>query len=1171
MRYRFLDCTLDSERRELRRAGEFVPLRPRVFQLLLHLLEQRDRAVSKTELFERLWPRRIVSDATLNSCIKELRKAVGDTGDTQRVIQTLHGHGFRFVAGLVPEHPAAEAPPPALRGRPPDGAREPADAADTHAVPREYKQVSVLVCSIADAESHAVRLGAEAMDELMQSLLDTARAVIERYGGIVSEWSGSGFSALFGAPIALEDHGRRAVQAAMDLLTSVVGRGAENSVQVKMGLNTGAVVVGQLTADPHRIYTAVGDTTWRASRIHERAPPGTLLASDASYHLVEADTEAEPAEPVEQSLTWRIRSVKVRRGGVPQWVVRRRSRFVGRERELDLLRQGLRQADAGWGNAICIVGEAGIGKSRLLDEFRALASGGASVFQADAHCLAHQTTTPYFPIIGLLRQLCGTVDADGIEAIAAKVDEALRAARIASSDARPLLLELLDVPVEAQLLAELGPEARRVRTFSYLTHLIVGRAMRGVCILTLEDLHWIDPTSEALLDQLISRVEAFRLLIIVTCRPGYRPPWSTSSAVTQLALRRLSEAESADLIASVPRSPPLQQALARQIITSAEGNPFFLEELTWTLAHDGSPPGNRVAVPSTVQAVIAARIDQLPAADKRLLQIAAAIGSRTDERLLHAVSEYDAASFTTSIHNLQSREFLYETVTVPVCEYRFRHALTQDVAYQSLLSGTRGHYHQRIAEILERDFPDTSSSQPEVLAQHWAAANRFERAFGYWQRAGVRASERSANREAVEHLKHALEMNDRLERTPERMRARLEVLLALGPPLMATRGFAAPEVDADYSEARELCTQVGTPRQRFIAAWGFWLHNIHRGRIALAKAMVKEILELTARIDDRDCWLQAHHAGWSMDLTHGDLESCRHHAEQGIRLYDRARHHAQAYLYGIHDPGLCARGAAAAVAWFLGRPDEALRLASHTLELARELTHPYSWLLALNDMLSVRCVRREYAEGYRVACELLEVCAQQHVPNYLAYAGVERGWTVAMLGGLDAGIDEMLRSLAAYRALGLERHRIRFLTMLADALRARGRIQEGLDAVAEAERLLTTTEEIRWAPEVHRMRGRLLLARSSAEGPAAESSFGAAVAEARAQGAVSLELRAATDLARLCVSDQRSRQGRELLVPLLARIAEGSDLPDLNDARQVLESCDGGASRRPASNDWCRR
>jgi DNA-binding winged helix-turn-helix (wHTH) protein/predicted ATPase len=1171
MRYRFLDCTLDSERRELRRAGEFVPLRPRVFQLLLHLLEQRDRAVSKTELFERLWPRRIVSDATLNSCIKELRKAVGDTGDTQRVIQTLHGHGFRFVARLVPEHPSAEAPPPALRGPPLEGAREPGNGADTHAVPREYKQVSVLVCSIADAESHAVRLGAEAMDELMQSLLDTARAVIERYGGIICEWSGSGFSALFGAPIALEDHGRRAVQAAMDLLTSVARRGAEDSVRVRMGLNTGAVVVGQLAADPHRIYTAVGDTTWRASRIHDCALPGTLLASDASYHLVEADTEAEPAEPVEQSPTWRIRSVKVRRGGVPQRVVRRRSRFVGRERELDLLRQGLRQADAGRGNAICIVGEPGIGKSRLLDEFRALASGGASVFQADAHCLAHQTTTPYFPIVNLLRQLCGILDSDGIEAIAAKVAEALRTARIASSDARPLLLELLDVPVEAQLLAELGPEARRARSFSYLTQLIVSRAMRDVCVLTLEDLHWIDATSEALLDQLIARVEAFRLLIIVTCRPGYRPPWSTSSAVTQLALRRLSEAESADLIASVPRSPPLQQAVARQIITSAEGNPFFLEELTWTLAHDGSLPGNRVAVPSTVQAVIAARIDQLPATDKRLLQIAAAIGSRIDERLLHAVSEYDASSFSTSIHNLQSREFLYETVTVPVCEYRFRHALTQDVAYQSLLSGTRGHYHQRIAEILERDFPDTTSSQPGVLAQHWAAANRFERAFGYWQRAGVRASERSANQEAVEHLKHALEMNDRLERTPERMRARLEVLLALGPPLMATRGFAAPEVDADYTEAGELCRQVGTPRQRFTAAWGFWLHNIHRGRVALAKALVKEILELTARIDDRDCWLQAHHAGWSMDLTHGDLESCRQHAEQGIRLYDRARHHAQAYLYGIHDPGLCARGTAAAAAWFLGRPDEALRLATDTLELARELTHPYSWLLALGDMLSVRCLRREFAEGYRIACELIEVCAQQHVPNYLAYAGVERGWTVAMLGELDAGIDEMSRSLAAYRALGLERHCIRFLTMLADALRARGLIQEGLDAVAEAERLLTTTEEIRWAPEVHRMRGRLLLARSPAEGPAAESSFRAAVAEARAQGAVSFEVRAATDLARLYVSDQRSSQGRELLVPLLARIAEGSGLPDLNDARQVLESCAAGARLRPASNDRCRR
>jgi len=1159
MRYQFLDCTLDVQRRELRRAGELVPLRRRVFQLLLHLLEQRERAVPKTELFERLWPRRIVSDATLNSCIKELRRAVGDTGDAQRVIQTLHGHGFRFVARLEAEQADAEAPTPASDDRLLEGVRVPGEPAHTPAVEREYKQVSVLVCSIADAESHAARVGAEAMDELMQSLLDSARALIERYGGVISEWSGSGFSALFGAPIALEDHGRRAVQAAMDLLTAPVRRGAENSVQLRMGLNAGAVVVGQLAADPRRIYTAVGDTTWRARRIHDSAPPGKLLASEASYRLVEADTEAEPVPPIENAAAWRIRSVKVRRGGVPQRVVRKLSRFVGREHEVDLLRQGLKQAEAGRGNVICVVGEPGIGKSRLLDEFRALAPQGAAPFCADAHCLAHQTTTRYFPIIGLLRQLCGVVDADGVGAIAAKVDEALCAAGITNNEARPLLLELLDVPGEEQVLAELGPEARRARSFSYLTQLIVSRATAGACILTVEDLHWIDATSEALLDQLIARVEAFRLLILLTCRPGYRPQWSTNSAVTQLALRRLSYAESAELIGSVPRSPPLQQDMARQIIASAEGNPFFLEELTWTLATDSSSAAPHVTVPSTVQAVIAARIDQLPPAAKRLLQMAAAIGSRIDERLLRGVSEYDPSSFSAATHDLQSREFLYETVTVPVSEYIFRHALTQEVAYQSLLSGTRAHYHQRIAEILERDFPDTSSTQPEVLAQHWATANRFERAFGYWQRAGVRASERSANQEAVEHLKHALEMNDRLERTPERMRARLEILLALGPPsLMATRGFAAPEVDENYTEARELCEQVGTSAQRFTAAWGLWLHNIHRGRIGAAKALVKEVLELAARIDNRDCWLQAHHAGWSMDLTHGDLESCRRHAAEGERLYDRSRHHAQAYLYGIHDPGLCARGTAAVAAWFLGRPDEALRLASEALELARELTHPYSWLLALNDLTTVRCLRREFAEGYRAACELLDVCKQQHVPNYLACAGIQRGFTIAMLGELDAGIDEMRSNLATYRALGLERHCMRFLTNLADVLQARGQIEEGLEAVAEAERLFTTTEEIRWAAEVHRMRGRLLLARSPAETSAAESAFAAAIAEARGQRALSLELRAATDLAGLYLSDQRGPQGRELVAPLLAQIVGNADLPDLRDARAVLESCHSG-------------
>jgi class 3 adenylate cyclase/predicted ATPase len=1154
MRYRFLDCILDVERRELRRAGALVPTRRRVFQLLLLLIEQRERAVSKAQLFERLWPKRVVSDTTLNSCVKEARKAVGDTGDAQRVIQTLHRHGFRFVPAVELEDDHASAQPLTPPGRALPAIRAQDETPSGPSMGREYKQVSVLVASIVTAQSHAERIGAEAMDALMRRFLGTAQTIVERYGGVVSEWSGAGFSALFGAPLALEDHARRAVQAAMDLFAAMTRVIGENlSVEARMGLNSGAVVVGQLAADPRRVYTALGDTTSHAQRLHDCAPPGALLVSEASYQLVEADAEAEPGPPVADAPTWRIRSIRVLRGGVPKSLTRRLSRFVGRERELAVLQHGLDRADEGRGAVICLVGEPGIGKSRLLDEFRAGVPDSAGGFRADAHCLPHQTTTPYFPILALLRQACAIAETDAGETIATKLQAALRAAGVRADDARALLLELLDVPIDTEQLAGLGPEARRARTFSCLIQLILHRAAGTLCVLTIEDLHWIDATSEALIGQLVARVEAFRVLIVLTCRPGYRLPWSTSSAVTQLALRRLSADESSRLVHSVPHSPPLPQHVTAQIIDKAEGNPFFLEELTWAMARGGGPAAADVIVPSTVQAVIAARIDRLPGPDKYLLQIAAAIGAHVDRQLLLAVSEYEPSALDASTQNLQSQEFLYETVAAPFPEYTFRHALTQEVAYRSLLSGTRAHLHQRIAEVLERDFSDSASNQPEVLAHHWAAANRDERAYGYWHRAGVRARERSANLEAVKHFRRALDMNEAIERTPPRRHARLETLLALGPPLMATRGFAALEVDETYTEARNLCADVGTRLQQFTAAWGYWLHNLHRGRVALAKEMVTEILDLAARIDERACWLQAHHAAWTTALTHGDIAECHRHAEEGIRFYTRDDHHTQAYLYGMHDPGLCARGTVAIAEWFLGRPDAALERATRNLELARELTHPYSWLLALNDLLELRCARREMTEALTVARQVIAVCKEQNVPNYLAWAGVFHGWAAAMQGELDAGIAEMRKSLSAYRALGLQRHCAHFLALLAECLCERGAIQEGLDAITEAEHLIATTEETRWSPEIRRMRGRLLLA-GSTEHSAGEQALVEALEDARAQGAISLELRAATDLARLWNSTGARERARELLAPLLARFTEGSQLRDLEAARRLVES-----------------
>jgi DNA-binding winged helix-turn-helix (wHTH) protein/predicted ATPase len=1126
MRLRFLDCTLDTARREFRRAGKQLPLRPRVFDLLALLVDQRERALSKAEIFERIWPKRVVTDATLLSCIKELRKAVGDRGDEQRVIQTLHGHGFRFVAAIQPDENPPEAP-----------ATRPAQIAQPHPVPmdRERKQVSVLVCALADAEALAQCLGTEGMDEAMQRLLARARTTVERHAGIISECGGAGLVMVFGAPLAIEDHGRRAVHTALDLLQPV----SQDGVRLKFGLDTGAAIVGAA------FHTPAGETAMHARRLCEQAQPRELLASEASFRVVEAEVAAEAT-----AAGFRITSMHARRAGVPGRPARARSRFVGRDREIDLLRDRLSRARAGMGQVVCISGDAGIGKSRVLEEFLALPDVESGTLCAVLNCFPHHATTPYGPVIALLRQL-GSFGENALP-MAASLDVLLAAAGIATPDARALLLQLLDVDGE-ETLPELSPETRRARTFSYLTQLLMHRASLQPCLVMVEDMHWIDASSEAFFTQLVTRLAALRVLLIVTTRPGYQPPWAGLSTVTQLGLPPLSTQDSALLVDSVPHGAELLQSSAREVVNSAQGNPFFLEELTWTLAGRGAQTSERVPVPHNVQAVLAARIDKLASPEKRLLQIASVIGTRFEERLLRAACAYDSQAFESGLQELQSRELIYQSAAAPQSEFAFRHALTHEVSYQSLLTSVRAQLHQRIGEILERDFPEASLHSPELLALHWSGAERHELAVSYWRRAGQRALERAASLEAVAHLQHALEHHQQLGDAPDRLRERLELLLMLGPPLMAVRGFAAAEVEENYLRASALSAQIGSAEQKFTAAWGLWLHNLHRGRIRLAKPLSQEVLALATTIDAAAYRLQAHHARWTTEQTHGDLESCLQHAQRGMELYEADQHHAQTYLYGMHDPGICAHGTAALAEWYLGRPDTALKGARRALELAQSLQHPYSELLALINLVWIYALRGEAREAQESAREAIALCTEHHFPNYLAYARFLHGWAVASGGDVGRGIEEMRDGLAQYRALGLTRHVVQLLTILAECLTACRDLAGAEEAIEEANALLDQTAELRWKAEVHRVRGEVLLARSPAGQAVAESLLAEALATAREQRARSLELRAATSLARLWKRTGRAAAAGDLLTTTTKAFEEGRSTLDCREAIALLE------------------
>ena len=512
--------------------------------------------------------------------------------------------------------------------------------------------MTVLCGGLADALALARRLGPEAMHRRMQTVFTVVQQVLHRYAGSLIEFSGEGFVALFGAPVAQEDHAQRAVLAALALHAQVGASAPDRSqapaepLALCLGLHTGRVVVDRLGGDPQRLYTAAGETTQVALRLRQLAAPGTMLLSAATQHLVQEHVRVEPQGEVQIGAAhapvpvYGVRGIAHQRSGVVGHGARARSPFVGRARELALLQERLDAVVAGQGQVVAVVGEPGMGKSRLLAEYRR-SLVGREVRYVEGHCLSYGSATPYLPLVDLVRQLCAITPGEQHEAITAKVHRRLQQADLDPDEGVPLLLSLLDIPLETERLAQLSPPERKARTFALLRHLVLHEAQRHPCILAVENLHWSDATSEEWLTSLVERLAGAALLVLVTYRPGYQPPWLAQSYATQIALSRLRAGDSRTVVQAVLQTASVPETVVQEIVTQAAGNPFFLEELAWNVIEHGGQPAP-LAVPETIEAVLAARIDRLPPEEKRLLQTAAVIGMDVAVPLLQAVTDLAA-------------------------------------------------------------------------------------------------------------------------------------------------------------------------------------------------------------------------------------------------------------------------------------------------------------------------------------------------------------------------------------------------------------------------------------------------------------------------------------------------------------------------------------------------
>jgi predicted ATPase len=607
----------------------------------------------------------------------------------------------------------------------------------------------------------------------------------------------------------------------------------------------------------------------------------------------------------------------------------------------------------------------------------------------------------------------------------------------------------------------------------------------------------------------------------------------------------------------------IDSPLEELILEKTEGVPFFIEEFIRSLKDLKiiERKGNKyylakdtqdVTIPSTIHDVIMARVDTLPEAAKGVLQTGSVVGREFSHDLIRRVTNIQERELLSHLSVLKDSELLYERGIYPQSTYIFKHALTQDTTYQSLLKSTRQKYHRKIAEVLEKDFPEMVETQPELLAHHYTEAGVNEQAVGYWHQAGKRATQRYANVEAINHLTKGLSLIESMPESPERNQQELKLQLTLGIPLGATRGVGAPQVGRVYARARELCQKLVESPQLFPSLFGMWLYYSFT-KSQTAQKIGEQLHTIARRAQDPELNLQAHHALWTTSFVLGNFVKAREHAEQGMIIYDPQQHRSHAFIYGGHDPGVCCRFFGALAMWFLGYPDQALDRVNEAVSLAQDLSHPFSLAIALFFAARLHLYRQEPQASQERAEAAIALCSEHGFALSLSEATMVLGWALTAQGKGAEGIAQVRQGLAAYRATGAERERPYYLSLLAEAYGEAGQPEEGLKVLVEALALVDKTGERNWEAEVHRRKGELLLMQQGQKVVKAEECFRQALDTARRQQAKSLQLRAAMSLSRLWQHQGKQEEARQLLAEIYDWFTEGFDTADLKEAKSLLE------------------
>jgi class 3 adenylate cyclase/predicted ATPase len=1030
----------------------------------------------------------------------------------------------------------------------------------------ERRQLTVMFADLVGSTQLSARMDPEDLREVIWTYQKAVAEIVRRFDGFVAKYMGDGVLVYFGYPQAHEDDTERAVRTGLAVVNTVSNLQGRERQQVRIGIATGLVVVGDLAGEGEAQERAVvGDAPNLAARLQALAEPGQVLISDSIRQLTAGLFKYRDLGLV---------ALKGLSGPIHAWQVIAEStipsRFearhetgltplVGREEELELLLRRWRRAASGEGRVVLLSGEPGIGKSRLTEALQVQLRNEPHT-RLRFFCSPHHSDSAFYPAITHLERAAGLERHDTPDTKLAKLVALLGPSPGRENDV-PLLAELLSIPT-ADRYAPLSwsPLRKKQKVFEALLTQLERLSRQRPVLAVYEDVHWIDPSSCELLDAMVERAARLSALLVITFRLEFQPPWIGQAHVSAVNLGRLGRREGAALVKRVAVSNILADEITEEILERTDGIPLFVEELTKAVleasAHDDEGANTvaaalpaAFAVPATLHASLMARLDRLGPSAKQTAQIGAAIGREFSYELLALVAQKNDADLRAACGRLSDAGLVFCRGTPPQATFLFKHALVRDAAYASLLRTRRQQLNACIASTLEAHFPEIMDKQPEILARHCTEADFPTKAVGYWLKAGQQALARGAMIEAVAQLRKGLNLLSGVPESAARQKQELDLQIALGRALMATKGYATPEPGEAYARARQLCEQLNWPQQSAIVLGGQWLYHVARAELEQGEHQAEVMRHLCERSDDVSWNVAAGRISGCTCFFLGKFIEARAYLENILAKWD-STYRASTWA---EDPYVSSLIYLFRTLLCLGYLDQARQRRDEALAEARRLS-PDSLAFAL-------CLvwRGDWAmEGVksaqtmlRSADEILTISSEQGFSPWFAVGNIMRGWCLGTMGRAEEGIPLLLEGLDARRAMGAKLVMPFYLMTLAEVYGMAAQPEKGLNRLAEAAMLLETTQE-RWAEaEVHRLRGTLLL--SMREPAEAEESLNRALAVARRQGAKFWELRAAVDLAQLRRDQSKHTEARDLLAPIYGWFTEGFDTPVLQDAKALLD------------------